>query len=278
MAVNMQEKYCIAIDLDGTALESLRVLHPDSVGALKAANKNGHHVVIATARPWCLTAQHYQTLGLDTPVILCNGADYRAAGDFPSAKYYLSEAQMKSIFAILPHELLDQVWIEQNDILLESGEHPGSEYFDELTALSEVGHISIDHIPMEESSRVLVWLNEDHRFSSIVKALEQVSGIDVFWRKWQTGMVLFSFNSLKADKWFGVKAVAEHFGVPQERIIAFGDEMNDLNMLKNSGLGYAMLNGNSELKRQVGRITALTNTQGGVGKELERLLQIQGLA
>ncbi len=42
------------------------------------------------------------------------------------------------------------------------------------------------------------------------------------------------------DKAFGMKILCEHFGIPQENTIAFGDSVNDTEMLRFAGLGVAM--------------------------------------
>jgi len=69
----------------------------------------------------------------------------------------------------------------------------------------------------------------------------------------------------------GIAHVAKDFGIPRERIIAFGDEDNDLEMIEYAGLGVAMGNGISSLKNIANEITA-TNNDDGIAKILiERL-------
>ena len=48
--------------------------------------------------------------------------------------------------------------------------------------------------------------------------------------------------------------------------------MDDYEMLKHSGLGFAMKNGSAELIEKVGRVTQYTNRESGVGRELDRVL------
>jgi len=51
-----------------------------------------------------------------------------------------------------------------------------------------------------------------------------------------------------ATKWNAIQAVAERFGIPTEQIAAFGDDFNDVEMLRNSGIGVAMSNALDECK------------------------------
>ncbi len=45
-------------------------------------------------------------------------------------------------------------------------------------------------------------------------------------------------------------------------------------MLKEAGIGFVMLNGNKELKQEIGNITQYSNVDGGVGRELAGILDI----
>lgn len=73
------------------------------------------------------------------------------------------------------------------------------------------------------------------------------------------------------NKWSGVQHVAQKHGIAAEEIIAIGDDMNDLSMLKNAGLGVAMGNAREGLKpfadRVIGRVT-----EDGLSIFLEALL------
>lgn len=67
----------------------------------------------------------------------------------------------------------------------------------------------------------------------------------------------------------GVRALATLHDVPRERIVAFGDMPNDIEMLEWVGLGVAMGNASDEVKEAADEVTA-TNDQWGVAAILER--------
>ncbi len=50
------------------------------------------------------------------------------------------------------------------------------------------------------------------------------------------------------NKAVGISLVAKDLNIPRERIIAFGDEDNDLEMIDYAGIGVAMSNGIDDLK------------------------------
>ncbi len=67
-------KKLIAIDLDGTTLNAQSLISPKTEQTLKKAIDNGHYVSIATGRPYRMSHQFYQQLGLTTPMVNFNGA------------------------------------------------------------------------------------------------------------------------------------------------------------------------------------------------------------
>lgn len=50
------------------------------------------------------------------------------------------------------------------------------------------------------------------------------------------------------DKSIGVHSLIKHWGIAMEEVICIGDGANDVNMLKEAGIGIAMGNGNSKAK------------------------------
>lgn len=71
----------IALDLDGTLLDSKKRILPESLSALAQARAEGVKVVVVTGRHHVAIHPFYQALELDTPAICCNGTyiyDYQA--------------------------------------------------------------------------------------------------------------------------------------------------------------------------------------------------------
>ncbi|MCV4732003.1 HAD hydrolase family protein, partial [Escherichia coli] len=74
-------------------------------------------------------------------------------------------------------------------------------------------------------------------------------------------------------KAFGLQRVAEYYQIPQERVIAFGDEDNDLEMIEWAGYGIAMGNAIEPLKQVANDVTK-TNEEDGIGVYLKALLKL----
>ena len=77
-----------------------------------------------------------------------------------------------------------------------------------------------------------------------------------------------------ADKGNAVRALQEELGVTREQTVAFGDFLNDVEMLEAAGMSFAMANSHPGVF-DVSRFVAPANTEGGVITVLRHLLGLQ---
>jgi Cof subfamily protein (haloacid dehalogenase superfamily) len=85
-----------------------------------------------------------------------------------------------------------------------------------------------------------------------------------------SGEDLYRFANRNAVKWNAVKTVAGHYNINTDMIAAFGDDINDLEMLKYCGTGVAVANAVDEVKAAADYICD-TNDDDGVAKWLEEI-------
>ena len=78
----------------------------------------------------------------------------------------------------------------------------------------------------------------------------------------------YRFADKAADKWNGVKALADYSGIEVSEIAAFGDDYNDVEMLRRCGVGVAMANAIDDVKAVADYICD-TNNNDGVAKWLD---------
>ena len=76
-------------------------------------------------------------------------------------------------------------------------------------------------------------------------------------------------NAAGATKGRALLGLAERLGIPREGTMAFGDGLNDLSMLEAAGIGVAMENACAEAKAAADYIT-LSNDEHGVAYAIER--------
>ena len=83
-------------------------------------------------------------------------------------------------------------------------------------------------------------------------------------------------NSLDAQKGIALVRLAERLGIDPAETVTFGDDLNDVNMLRAAGLGVAMANAGPEARAAADRITDSCD-ESGVGRAIERLLLEKGV-
>ena len=76
------------------------------------------------------------------------------------------------------------------------------------------------------------------------------------------------------DKAEGIRLMCQRLGIGIESCIAFGDGANDASMLAACGLGIAMAQGRAEAKEAADRVSAWTNDEDAVGREIDALLDV----
>ncbi len=74
------------------------------------------------------------------------------------------------------------------------------------------------------------------------------------------------------NKWQGILHVARHHGIEPSQIIAIGDDINDIAMLQNAGLGVAMGNARPEALAVADRVIG-SNQEEGLADFLDELVQ-----
>lgn len=84
-----------------------------------------------------------------------------------------------------------------------------------------------------------------------------------------TGEIWRRFAAVGADKVSALKKISERLGISAESIAAFGDDCNDIEMLKYCGLGIAMGNAIEEAKQAAGVICG-TNDSDGLAEFIEQ--------
>ncbi len=69
----------------------------------------------------------------------------------------------------------------------------------------------------------------------------------------------------------GVKLLCDHYGVSNDKVIAMGDQMNDVDMIMKAGFGIAMGNAHDKIKG-VAKYITVSNDEDGVAKALEKFV------
>jgi Cof subfamily protein (haloacid dehalogenase superfamily) len=84
------------------------------------------------------------------------------------------------------------------------------------------------------------------------------------------GLEVLEIFDPAVNKWQGILHVAQRHGISPEQIVAVGDDVNDLPMIRSAGLGVAMGNAREAVKSVARRVIG-SNAEEGLAEFLEEL-------
>jgi 5-amino-6-(5-phospho-D-ribitylamino)uracil phosphatase len=270
------KQHLIALDLDGTLLKDDKTISSATKKVIEKAKESGHQVMIATGRPFRSSEMHYRELELTTPIVNFNGAfvhhplnnnwgTYHSPLDIHVAKDIVEACQDFNLHNIIA-EVIDEVYLHYHD--------------EKLLDIFGLGNPSITTGDLREflkqsPTSMLIHAEEEH-VPAIRKHLSEVHAEVIDHRRWAAPWHVIEIVKTGLNKAVGIKKVSDYFQIPQDRIIAFGDEDNDLEMIEFAGKGIAMGNGIDALKNIAKEVT-LSNEEDGVAIYLNEVLNLKAL-
>lgn len=275
------KQHLIVTDLDGTALES----HSD-IGMLTRyymlkAQQAGHIISIATGRSANSSLKFYHELNIQTHFSNLNGNyiwnprnhnDPKIFHPFKSNPVLdLLNSPLNAHIEAVLFETKDGTLLDRpNDYLLNIWQAESKGLFHpKMFTPSE-------RVVNEETAMVSIYCTPQHT-DLVFNFLQQYFSPTFTARKWAHDFantsVIEVYNPM-ISKVEGVSFLAEKYNIPKERIICFGDQSNDLEMIEYAGLGVAMKNANPDLFKVADAITEKPNTESGVGYFLQKYFNL----
>lgn len=270
------KKHLIAIDLDGTLLKDDKTISAVSKQVIQQLMEQGHIVVIATGRPHRMSIQYYKELQLNTPLINSNGAYLHhplrknwgvfhepvqrdIALDVIDLSY---ELNTKNIIA----EVQDAVYLDRHDEEMLA-------YMSDV--IDDAFTIGLLRDTLKVDPTLLLIYPDETKIDTFAEELNHMHADIIHHRNWGAPNNIIEIMNKGINKATAIKQVADYYHIPQDRIIAFGDEGNDLEMIDFAQVGVAMDNGNSELKSIADVITE-SNESDGVALYLQEHFNLTG--
>lgn len=265
-------KKLIAIDLDGTTLNSQSLISPRTAEVLNKATAVGHYVSIATGRPFRMSDHFYQQLKLETPMVNFNGGlvhKPRQAWEF-EREISLSKDIAFEILAQKEALNLDFVAAENRETFyIDTLEQFEGMFF----ASENVSEANLLRNLTSNPTSLLI--KTKHEFAANVASSLQTqfdNEIDV--RTWGGPNAILEIVPKGVQKAMAVSVIADSLKIKTKDVIAFGDEHNDLELLQYAGWGVAMKNGTDQLKGVANDITTQNNNEDGLANYLEKYLSL----
>ena len=261
----------VAIDLDGTLLSPDKTISPANKQALLDAEAAGVNVVICTGRPLSGVRPIFEEIAFKSNhsySVINNGCTTVKSSDWSVISYdALSEEDLVYLDQ-LTQEIHPQLSLFDLNRYIILNQEPSE------IAKMDAGIVSTVPVPLG--------LEEVLEAQPIFQGMfiDQKEQIDAFQDTYEEALtqrfhtirsqpILFEILPKDVNKATGLKALADHLGIPREQVMAIGDENNDIEMIQYAGLGVAMGNAANHIK-ELADVTTTTNAEDGVATAIRR--------
>ena len=259
-------KWCVC-DMDGTLLNSDNVISKENEVALKKLKQMGLEVIIATGRVDLMVKFYIKQLDLKGPVISCNGGLIRniETGEIIYSKI-MDKNTVKEIIDYCMGNNIDFI-IYTAEIVYSSKNNPlGKRYEDRNKLLSKETQVPIKYI----DNRIIENINDIDALKVLLvcEKHEEILILEKYFSKYDNLTVVSSATGLldimasNISKGNALEVLSQKLGVDLSEVIVFGDNYNDMEMLKCAGMPIAMENAVEEVKSQAKYITKSNNESG----------------
>lgn len=263
----------IALDIDGTILNSKKQITEATKEAVKYAMDMGVKIVIASGRPYSGVEEHARALGLYENggyILSFNGGQIL---DCQSGEIvydvYLNDKDKMAICQILKkYDKAALMTYRGNELLSENIENEGVIYGARLNRLKLCG---VDDMRKHINHRIskFILTGEPDYIQSIVDDVRNSIGrMATVCRSESTLLEIMPYG---VDKGRALAGFLEKMGYKPQDLMACGDGYNDDTMLEYAGIGVAMGNAFDEIKQIADYITK-TNDEDGVAHAIRKFV------
>ena len=283
----------VAIDLDGTMLNSYGMVTESTKQVIKNTINKGIEVIIASGRPIDSIKTIAKEIGSENYFIAGNGAlIYDIKKDEIIYEKFMNKQKVLEIIKICEENSIAYNIYTEKTIIAKGLKYNVLYYYKEnlkkeenkktnITIVEDV-YEYIKNLENEKFLKITVCDETKSVFNSIIRKLRTVEDIDVLdvlhmsrkMIKQGTEDVPIEYYyteiSLKdVDKWNAIEYLANKMNISKDEIIAIGDNINDKKMIENAKVGIAM-GQSTPVITKIADFVTLNNNEDGVAKALEK--------
>ena len=282
----------VAIDLDGTMLNSYGIVTENTKKIIKKAIENGIEVIIASGRPIDSVKAIAKEIGSENYFIAGNGAlVYDMKKNQVIYEKYMSKQKVLEIIKICEENSISYNVYTEKSILATNLKYNVLYYHKENLKKEENKRTIINivtdmykYIQDTDEKFLKITICDDSKaiFNSIIRKLRNIGEIEVLDVSHISRKVIkqgteditieyyYTEISLKdVDKWNAIEYLIDKLGIKKEEVMTIGDNINDKKMIQNAGIGIVMEGSTPTVIKEADYVTN-SNNEEGVAKAIEK--------
>jgi Cof subfamily protein (haloacid dehalogenase superfamily) len=270
----------IAIDVDGTLLDTRGQIPQANIDAIHDAVSAGIHIALVTGRSYPFARPIADPLPASITLIVSNGAVERDMDGSRVARRLLDRQIARAVLdSTRPfRELAALVFDRDADrqVMFETmdWEHPGRKAYWARNQSLIAKSVPLEDALVEDPIQVMFNGGVDAMRSLYCALHDEANGFAVSLTEYvHRDFSLIDVTAPNATKGRALAWRATQLGLSREEVMAVGDNFNDLEMLEFAGLPVVMANAVEGLKQRGWAITG-DNESGGLAEAIRRFALI----
>lgn len=285
----------IAIDLDGTLLNSHGIVSEKNKNAIKKAIEKGIKVVLASGRPMMSVKNIANEIGANEYMICGNGSIvYDLQNKNILYDRFLDKKKLLQIIKICEENSIYYNVYTQNTILAKNLNYNVLFYSQENLKKPDEKKTNINivddiykYVEKSENENFLkITICDEHEviFGGIIRKLRSIKKIDVLDVAHMSRKTIKSGTEYKSiayyyteitsedvHKWNAIEYLIKYLNISPEEVVAIGDNSNDKTMIQEAGLGVLMGNSAPYMKEFADKVVS-DNDSDGVAEAIDFIL------
>lgn len=263
----------IVTDVDGTIVGKDEVLHEEFAEYVKDLKKQGIYYTIATGRAAGLVNDYIEKLQIEIPYIACNGGTIVQNGNVMMQKTIPLYA-LKKIFQVADQMGMSLMYsidgveyaYRETPYVLEQQKTYGRYKHPRMIAAEEWENLNVD--------KVIVMAAVRDGSLGVIEELCKDLPVP-FWYKRYANKAIDILHS-ESTKECGVKELAKIMDIPLEQVLFAGDDLNDVQIIKEAGIGVAVANAQLPAK-EVANYISQEKCYMGVMEAIDKFTGVNGM-
>lgn len=287
----------VAIDLDGTMLNTYGEVTENTKRVIKQTIKKGTDVIIASGRTIDSIKAIAEEINCNKYIIAGNGSIvYDIQNNNVIYEKYISKAKALNIIKICEENSITYSVYTNRTIIADSLKYNILYYYKENLKKEPNKKTSITIVPniydyvknMDNNENVMKIFICDKTasvFNAILKKMDEITDVEILDVSHMSRKVITNgteevpieyfyteVSEKNVDKWYALDFLIQKLKIDKSEVITIGDNVNDKKMIEQAGLGIAMKDSTPKITEIADFITETDNNHEGVSLALEKFI------